>query len=160
MSTIEMEWKDPGPRRRKGRGGGRNLLVLDQLHANPGEWAVVATGKSTGQSTWWKNNGCEVTSRRQDDGMVETFARWPMDDVQPVPAEQAPPARTEPIQPAPAVPAPPPAVELPTPLSPALIGQRMGDCTCGRRDVLLDTDDLCILCRGRHAAQPHGQATP
>lgn len=181
MSVEQIEWKDPGPSRRAGRGGGKNLRLLEQLQERPGQWAVVARGKSSGQGTWWKRKGCETATRRQPDDTVETFARWPEGDTAAAPAPPAPaapgpasvpatsappapPAPRTPLAPrvprkapaAPVAPAPPAdvPVQLPPPRSPDLVGHKMGDCTCGRRDVLLDRDDLCILCRTRRADAP------
>lgn len=77
MSTIEMVWEDPQPRRRPGRGGGVHAQVLAQLKKNPGRWCMVQQAKSSPSTTWWKERGCEATTRTQDDKTVKLYVRWP-----------------------------------------------------------------------------------
>jgi hypothetical protein len=70
-----FEWKEP-PTDNRGRPSLRRSII-ERLQARPGAWAIVAVRKDPSFSTALKKEGCETTTRKQADGMVEIYARWP-----------------------------------------------------------------------------------
>lgn len=60
---VELTWQDP-PRRSGGKGSDYDL-VIESLKANPGRWAQVsADWKTSAAPAAFRQNGCEVTTRR------------------------------------------------------------------------------------------------
>lgn len=107
--TFEMIWEDPGPARVGRPGDSRLRQMLAELQKHPGRWAKVHESKANGgQGSWWKEKGCEATTRRdRERGVTATYARWPapgLDDPQPAAASDerveraAQPAPPEPAQ--------------------------------------------------------------
>lgn len=75
-----MEWKKPPERRMSP--GRPNLIepIIASLKERPGEWALVAETTSTSfgqQRLYLQRSGCEV-AQRQNDGVLELYARWPV----------------------------------------------------------------------------------
>ena len=107
-TTFEMIWEDPRPAR-VGRPGDSHLRqVLAELQKHPGRWAKVHESKANGgQGSWWKEKGCEATTRRdRERGVTMTNARWPEPDPNDPRPAAAPAERAERVaQPAPPEPA-------------------------------------------------------
>lgn len=74
--SIEIQWEEP-PGRAYSPRPDKYEAVKAALKANPGRSAVVFHGKSANTS-WWKDQGFEATSRQQEDGTVKTYACWPV----------------------------------------------------------------------------------
>ncbi|KYK00819.1 MULTISPECIES: hypothetical protein [unclassified Micrococcus] len=117
-TTFEMIWEDPGPARVGRPGDSRLRQMLAELQKHPGRWAKVHESKANGgQGSWWKEKGCEATTRRdRERGVTMTYARWPepdLDDPQPAAASDERAERAaQPAPPAPAQePTAPPAQE-------------------------------------------------
>ncbi len=71
-----MEWREP-----VARGTERWDVLVGELSARPGEWAVVASASThdglSHTRVMLARRGCEVVTRQNGDGEVEAFARWP-----------------------------------------------------------------------------------
>lgn len=168
---MKLIWEDPAPRK-TGRKS-KNEKIVTALKANPGKWARVAEGRGSAVS-WFKANGCEAVGRTQSEGLIYTYARWPLagegKDLQPAPVKK--PARKKKTAPAKA-PAPRKANLLPakkatvaekatiTPIRTTTLnvsaqdanatraaqnGETTGNCPCGRRHVSIK-DGRCRTCR-------------
>lgn len=74
--SIEIQWEEP-PGRAYSPRPDKYEAVKAALKAHPGRSAVVFHGKSANTS-WWKDQGFEATSRQQEDGTVKTYACWPV----------------------------------------------------------------------------------
>ena len=113
-TTFEMIWEDPGPARVGRPGDSRLRQMLAELQKHPGRWAKVHESKANGgQGSWWKEKGCEATTRRdRERGVTMTYARWPEPEPNDPQPAAAPEERAEPVaQPAPPEPAQEPAQE-------------------------------------------------
>jgi hypothetical protein len=72
-----MDWKEPKP-----KGSSRWEGVRAELAGRPGEWAVVDSDLDPNAFSYTRKRlkelGCEVTSQKNGEGLVELFARWPV----------------------------------------------------------------------------------
>ena len=80
MTLLDkVEFKDPTSSNR-GTRRGLSALLIAELKAHPGQWALVATGSGTspGAATIpFRKAGCEVTQRSTRADGYELYARWP-----------------------------------------------------------------------------------
>lgn len=86
-NDLGLQWTPPppkpkpAPRERRTR----NMRIVEQLKARPGEWALVQKGAGSGAGTTWRKYGCEVETRiaRGEDGEPlpknrrDVYVRWP-----------------------------------------------------------------------------------
>jgi hypothetical protein len=110
---VEIVWQDP-----PSRGGKGYELVIEALKQNPGKWALInPKWKTSAAPAAFRQNGCEATTRKNDDGKTWSFyARSPIPKAQPRPAAPAPDDKAavqRAVQTGTALIPPPPAVPRP-----------------------------------------------
>lgn len=81
---MSIKWQEP-PEDKSGSGRPASRerdAVVSQLKENAGRWALVQPGaKASSAMSGWKKRGCETTSRKREDGLVDIYARWPEPDL-------------------------------------------------------------------------------
>jgi hypothetical protein len=74
----QIRWEEPPAHGNKKY---RYDTLITALQDNPGEWAYVREFEKSSQAgalgQRFKNKGFEFVTRRQDNGMTGTWARWP-----------------------------------------------------------------------------------
>ena len=56
--------------------------IVEELKANRGQWAKVATDQArTSATVRWTRRGCEATVRRNPSGKYDVYARYPEPDL-------------------------------------------------------------------------------
>ena len=77
---TDVVWEDPPISARGGGARGRLRVLLAELKEHPGKWAISHPAAQSPSSAYpLKRVGCEVTSRKNDDGTYRVYARWPED---------------------------------------------------------------------------------
>ncbi|WIK82137.1 hypothetical protein [Micrococcus lylae] len=152
MST-EIQWEEPPERTRRVERPGKYDAVMAALKEHPGRSAVVHRGKSA-NTTWWKKQGFEATSRLQPDGTFKTYACWPIGKDPEVTDDEAEvPVVVKPAQ----KPSASRAGTVQKDPNGALAagGETTGTCTeCRRpRCPIGRQDRICRTCRLNHAAR-------
>lgn len=50
--------------------------LLDEMILSAGTWALVAVNVTPQAADTWKKRGCETTSRKNNTGKYDIYARW------------------------------------------------------------------------------------
>lgn len=76
-TTTEFDWAEPPPDHRSEKGGqyrGKRAA----MKANPGKWMkVFSTVNHSSNMTPYKRDGFEAVSRKNANGKIDIYARWP-----------------------------------------------------------------------------------
>lgn len=87
---VELKWQDP-----PSRSGGKSNdwdLVIEQLKANPGKWALVAADWGySAPPTAFRQQGCEATARRNkgQEGEKKTWSVYARSPIKVTPVASA-----------------------------------------------------------------------
>lgn len=76
----DVEWTDPPPPSKSGEKGSYRAPILAALQTRPGQWAIVrrnTQGQFGSAGTVLRKAGCEVATRKMEDGTSVLYARWP-----------------------------------------------------------------------------------